>query len=235
MHLLPVYAIIVALSCLLLPSATSAQPTERSITITATEAISAIPDMAQISLGVEAAENSSAAALRAIRDNMNTIFAVLEELETEQRDMQTNGLSLQPLYERRNDQRQPRIIGYSARNGLNIRVRDLERLGSILDALAGAGANTINGVSFGLSDTAALMDEARRNAIRAAHERAQLYAQALDLRLGPVLSIQEGGTRTARPRAMALAEPAMEISSMPVAQGELSLSATVTLVYQLAD
>jgi uncharacterized protein YggE len=222
-----------AVISLMLSTAQAESP--RTITITATETVTAVPDLARISLGVEAVESTSSAALRQIRRNMNTVFAVLEEAGIAPRDRQTSGLSLQPIHERRTDQRRPRITGYTARNGLTVRVRDLTMLGPLLDNLTGAGANTLNGISFGIAETDPLSDEARRAAAQAAKARAELYADALDITLGDLLSLQEAGGFQPQPRMMAMADAAMARESMPVAEGEVSLSATVTLVYAIAD
>ena len=131
----------------------------------------------------------------------------------------------------------PRIIGYEARNNVQVRVRKLGEMGRIIDTLVSAGANQVDGPSFTLDDPKSALDEARVAAVKDARSRAELYARAAGLRISRTISISEGGGYypvqpimvTGR---MAGAPPPPPPPS-PVAPGELTLGATVSVQFAL--
>lgn len=205
----------------------------RTITVSATGTATAVPDVAQLSLGVEASETTSARVLASVAREMAQVFAVLDTAGIPDADRQTTGLSLTPIYAPNSSGRSPRITGYTARNGLSVVIRDMSRLSAVVDAVTGAGANRLNGISFRVEDPEPLLDEARAEAAQAAAARAALYAEALGVSLGPLLQLTEGGGAV-RPQPMMMrSEAAFVAASMPVAQGETTLSARVTLVYAI--
>ena len=113
-------------------------------------------------------------------------------------------------------------------------MRDLERLGEVLDAGVSSGANTLGGVSFALSEPREAEDAARRAAITDARARAGLYAEAAGVGLGAVQQISEEGFAAPAPRMMA-SEAAMSDAAVPVAPGELNISARVRVVFAIAE
>ena len=117
---------------------------------------------------------------------------------------------------------------------LMVRVRDLSILGEVLDAVARDGANSFEGLTFGLADPAAAGDAARRAAVADARRKAALYAEAAGVALGPLLSFAESGGAPV-PQMMARAEMAMASDAVPVAPGELTLTQRVTLTYALSE
>ncbi|MEO1733453.1 MAG: SIMPL domain-containing protein, partial [Pseudomonadota bacterium] len=127
-----------------------------------------------------------------------------------------------------------RITGFQASNTLIVRIRDLGGLGAMMDAVLQDGANDFRGLSFGMADPGPHVDAARSDAVADAMRKAQLMAAAAGLRLGPVLSISEGGSGQPRPMMMEMAA-ARASDAMPVAPGEVSLSATVSMVFALKD
>jgi uncharacterized protein YggE len=115
-----------------------------------------------------------------------------------------------------------------------IRLRDLDAAGEAVGALVEAGANRLNGLSFGFADSTALMDEARRDAVADARRKAELFAEAAGVTLGPVMSIQEQGGGGMRLMAMARSMDAME-SAVPLERGENTVSAQVHVVWEIAE
>jgi len=111
-----------------------------------------------------------------------------------------------------------------------VRLRDLDKLGALLDALVTAGANRLNGISFGVSDLDDKTNEARKLAVKDAKARAELYAQEADVDVGKVMSISESSIR--RPRPM-MQMRAMSAESVPIARGEQTISASVTVVFEI--
>lgn len=207
----------------------------RVITTSGRGTVEAAPDMATISLGVTHQARLAGEAMKATSTAMQAIMDRLQTAGIAPRDMQTNNLSLQPVWQRQttNSNTPPRITGYVARNNLSIRVRDLEALGGILDEVIGDGANTFNGLRFSLQEPEPLMAEARTAAVRDAVARATQLAKAAGVTLGPIQSITEGGG-SFRPQMMEMAEARMA-ADVPVAAGELSLSAQVSIVFAITD
>ena len=149
-------------------------------------------------------------------------------------EAQTAQFAVVPLYESRQPDPQttkpPRIVGYQVSNQVSARVRDIDRLGATLDALVGAGANSIDGLSFDLADPKQVLGEARDAAVADALAKAKRYAAAAGVRLGAIISIEEGSAYPP-PRPMMRAE-AMA-ADVPIAPGQTELSATVTITFAL--
>jgi len=214
--------------------ATPSLAADRQIQITGTGSIAAAPDMATITLGVVTQGISGKDALRANSEQLNKVFTDLAEAGIKKRDVQTSGLSLQPNWDRNADRnQQPVIVGYTARNGVTVRVRDLEILGDVLDDVVSSGANQFNGLTFGISNPKPLQNKARVAAVKDAQARATLLVTTAGATLGKVLNISEsGGNRAPVMRAMAMDRAE---SSVPVAAGEVGVQATVTVTYEIID
>ena len=103
----------------------------------------------------------------------------------------------------------------------------------MLQALLEAGANDFSGLSFGLQDPRPVEDEARRAAIADARAKAELYAEAAGVTLGPIRSITEGGMSGPMPMDAPMMLEAR--SAMPVAAGETMVRANVQVVWTLAS
>jgi len=195
--------------------------------------ISARPDLATITIGVSITDRTAGSALSENSKRMSELFAVLEAANVAQKDIQTTSLTLQPRWDQRNNQNNPpRIIGYTAQNLLSVRVRKLDDLGAVLDRVTQSGANRIQNISFGIANPKPLLDEARKRAVADAHAKADLYATAAGVTLGEVQSITESGA--SRPPAYARGQARMEAAmSVPIAEGEVGLSAQISIVFAL--
>ncbi len=207
----------------------------RMISVSGQASVEARPDMAQITLGVVRQAATAEQALAAVRQAAADVFARLGAAGIAARDMQTANLGLRPLYASHPQDagQPPQIVGYQASNMLRVRVRDLEALGPVLDAVARAGANQFSGLSFGLQDPAGLEMQAREAAVRDARARAEALARAAGVELGAVLSItdQSGGPAP----VMMMRDMAARAEAMPVAAGELSVEARVSIVFAIAE
>lgn len=206
---------------------------ERMISVSGTGEVSARPDMATVRIGVGHRAVRAGDAMAATNAAMAQMLDRLSQLGVDPRDVQTTDLSLRQIYAERMGGEALRIEGYAADNVLTVRVRVLERLGEVLDALLSDGANRLDGVTFGLRNPGPLMDEARRRAVADARARATLYAEAAGVGLGKVLTISEGGGFEPRPVMMEMAMA--RDAGVPVAEGELTLSATVAMRYAISD
>ena len=166
---------------------------------------------------------------------MARVMARLEASGIAARDIQTSALSVRPQWRRSRsaDAEAPEISGFEASTQVTVRLRDLAALGPLLDAVAQDGANMIQGISFGLQDPVPHEDSARKAAVAEARRKAALYAEAAGVALGPITSIEEHGGAVA-PRMMRAEADAFAGGAVPVAAGEISLSARVTLSYALS-
>lgn len=193
-----------------------------------------VPDIAILSAGVVTQAADANAALRANAEEMTKVVAAIKAAGIAERDIQTSGVNLNPQY-RYTENQPPAITGYQASNNVNLTVRNIGKLGKILDALVATGANQINGPSFDVDDKESAYDEARRSAIDKAQKRAEMYAKTLGMRVRRIVSISEGGgygpPRPMPMMAMARMEKAQ--ADTPISPGESSLSVNLDVVFEL--
>lgn len=212
-----------------------AEDAKAMITVTGEGQVAVVPDMATISLGVTVNGDTAKAALDA---NSAALAAVLERLTAagiEAKDVQTSGLSLGPVYDYSSSSSggAQKVQGYNASNMVTVQVRSIEQVGPVLDASVTDGANMLNGITFGLLDPVPATDEARKKAVEDARRKAALYAGAAGVELGKIVSITEGGSFGA-PVMMGGAAFA-KADSVPVAAGEMTVGASVTVTFAVAD
>lgn len=200
------------------------------ISVTGEGEVAAAPDLATITLGVTTEARTAAEALAANSAALAAVVANLKAAGIEPRDIQTTGLSLNPVWSGYSDRPQ-RIEKFQAVNGVTVRVRDIARTGAVLDAAVKDGANTLNGLSFGMADPRPLLDEARARAVADARRRAELLAAAAGVTLGRVLTIGEAGGYA--PPAPMYRSDAMVAAAPPVEGGEVTIRAQVTVVWEL--
>lgn len=190
------------------------------------------PDMATINLGVTTEGQTAQAALAENARRMNALIQALRRAGVAERDIQTSNVSVHPQQQYRENQ-PPLITGYQANNTVTARVRNVNNLGRIIDASVAAGGNTVHGVYFSHQDPDAQLDAARRDAIAEARRRAELYANALNMRVVRVVAVQEGGGWSP-PVPMPMVERAMaQDASTPISPGEVETRVNVSVTYEL--
>jgi len=150
------------------------------------------------------------------------------------RDVQTAAINLSPVWDHSNNQRR-QVRGYVASNDLSVRVRELDDLGALLDALVADGANTMNGLRFSIAETDGLETEARADAVEDARLKAETLAKAAGVTLGPVLEIREGSAGPVPQAVMRGAMMEAAAASVPVAAGELDIRVSVTVVFAISE
>ena len=193
------------------------------------------PDIVDISGGVVTSAPTAAAALADNATRMTAVVAAVRKAGIADRDIQTSGLSLQPQYKYANNEA-PVLTGYQATNTISIRVRKIDDAGKLIDTLVAQGANQISGPTFGIDKADAALDSARAQAVATGRTRADLDAKAAGLRVRRLVSISEGGAVEPGPRPMVMMARADKIGAAPptpVAPGEVELSITVQMVYEL--
>ena len=150
-----------------------------------------------------------------------------------ERDIQTANLSVNPRYDYETRPGAPMLVGYAASNTLTVKLRDIDKAGAVIDETVKEGANTLGGLSFGFENADPLFDKARAAAVADARDRAELLAKAAGVELGPILQIREG-VDAGGPVPVFDGRVAMaEAKSTVVAAGESTVTATVTLVYEI--
>ncbi|MEM9971606.1 MAG: SIMPL domain-containing protein [Pseudomonadota bacterium] len=220
--------------CCVAAGASLAEEDIRRIVVTGEGTATAVPDMAQVSVGVT---REARLAGQAMADASAAVAAVVDALRAEgiaERDLQTASIGLTPSYQHSNDGRPARVVGYMASSTLSVRVRDLDALGGVLNAVVSDGATALHNLSLGLSDMDALEVLAQADAVRDAAVKAGALAEAAGVTIGPVMSIVEAGAIAAPMPMMrgAMMEAAVD---MPVAAGELSVTRRVTVTYAIAE
>jgi uncharacterized protein len=196
------------------------------------------PDMAIVSLGVVREAATAREALSANNTAIAEVIAAMKEAGIEPRDLQTSGFSIQPrlVYPRpRADgtQDEPRIVGYSVTNGVTVRVRDLEKLGEIIDRSVTLGVNSNGNIVFANSDDKQVMRQARIEAVADARERAETLAEGAGVRLGTLLQLAETIDRP-MPRPLArMSSVQSDEAAVPIEAGENSYTVTVQASWEI--
>lgn len=201
--------------------------------ITARGDVRRVPDIAIISAGVVTNAADAAGAMQDNATRMARVLAALKKAGVAAKDVTTSSINLSPQY-RYVENQAPVVVGYQASNQVTVRFRDIAKSGTILDALVKEGANQINGPTLTLDKPEAAQDEARVEAIKTARARADLYANAVGMKVKRIVSISESEGYSGGPvpvmavRNMAAAEAKTDI--MP---GEQSVSVNVSVVFEL--
>jgi uncharacterized protein YggE len=214
-----------------------------SINVAGTGKVSAAPDMARISMGVTTQGDTARAALAANNEAMSRLLEVLKERGVATKDVQTSNISINPQYSQPPQPRPgrapdegfvPKIVGYNVNNMVQIKARDLSKLGELLDAVVQGGANQMHGISFEVEKPEKLLDQARKDAMADAKRKAEQLAGEAGVVLGYPLHITEsGGGILPQPMMKGRAMMMAAESAVPVSAGEEELSLSVSVVYEL--
>lgn len=205
------------------------QPVLHTITVSGTSAVTLVPDVARVSVGVTVTKPTVKAARNAAGTTMNAIIASLKALGIDEKDIKTSGIDLSPQYANGSS---TKIVGYRMSEQLQVTVRDLDKAGDVVDTATANGATDVNGLWFEVSDPAKAMDQARADAIAQARTSAAAMASAAGVTLGPVVSVTDGSASNLQPyfgaRGSALGDMAT-----PVQPGTQDVQANVTVIFQI--
>ena len=188
-----------------------------------------------LSAGVVTQARSAAAALAANSRAMNGVFDALKRIGIPDKSVQTSDFSVTAQYQTdQHGNTTQKIIGYQVSNNVTVVVDDLGKLGSAIDALVTSGANSMGDIAFTFRDPKQLLTEARAEAVKDALQRANTYASAAGVMLGPITSIGENGDIAPRPmmRKMMTMSAANDLAT-PVAAGEDSITAGVSITFEI--
>jgi uncharacterized protein len=209
---------------------------DRFVEIRGEGSVSAAPDFARVTLGVTSTGKNAGEAMAANAKAANALVSLVKAEGVAAADIQTSELSISPMFSQAppGQQTAPAITGYSVSNNLTVTLRDIPRLGALLDKAVAAGANSIYGIGFGHNDPSALLDKARPLAVADARRKAEIYASAGGARIGRLMVLTEEAGRqmpVAFSRTFAAGAPA----PAPIEAGEDKLTVTVIARFELTQ
>jgi uncharacterized protein YggE len=208
-------------------TASSGQAADRLVTVTGEATVAVAPDTAVIRVGVTSVGKTAREASDINARQMTAVLAAIKDAGIGARDIQTSRLSLQPQYDP-NRSGTARLLGFQATNQITVNIRDIDKLAGIIDQAIAAGANEMSGLEFVVSEQSKLLDQARDDAVADARRKAERYAKAAGVKLGAVTSISED-VSSPQPRLI----QAMRAGAAPVAPGEQTLRAVVSVSYDI--
>lgn len=212
---------------------------EAAVNVSGEGEVSLAPDMAMMQLGVVSEAKDAAAALKANNQAMAKVLQALKDKGIADRDLQTSGFQITPRYRQVPEDKlgsQPPVIeGYSVSNGLTIRVRDLGKLGGVIDASVALGVNQGGEIRFTNDKPEAALAEARKAAMADAIDKAKTLAEAAGVKLGRIISINENTVRPFEQGMMMKSAMARDVAPAPtpVAAGENAYRVTVNVSFAL--
>lgn len=206
----------------------------RTITATGTGRISTRPDTAVVQVGAETRAPSLADATADVARRISAVLERVKALGVAERDITTVTYAIDPVIApRRSEEEATRILGYRVANVVQLRIRQLDAVGRIMDAAVAAGANTMRGLTFTVADPQAVEAQARTLAVQNANARARQLAEAAGTTLGELVLLSEGVAvpvpRFIGPRAAA----DVAMAPGPVESGQLEISVTVIAHYRI--
>ena len=214
----------------------SASSDDRFVEISGEGSVSAALDFARVTLGVTSTGKNAGEAMAANAKAANALVSLVKAEGVAPADIQTSELSISPMFSQAppGQQTAPTITGYSVSNNLTVTLRDIPRLGALLDKAVAAGVNSIYGIGFGHNDPSALLDKARPLAVADARRKAEIYATAGGARIGRLMVLTEEAGRqmpVAFSRTFAAGAPA----PTPIEAGEDKLTVTVIARFELSQ
>ncbi|MEU7577266.1 SIMPL domain-containing protein [Streptomyces sp. NPDC041068] len=206
-------------------------PAPTTVTVTGAGSASAAPDMAILTAGVEVTEPTAGKALTAQSAAADALLAAARKAGVAERDTKTENLALSAVY--RDENGTAKLIGYQASQVFSLKIRDIEKTGSVVQAVVDAAgdAGRVHAVAFDIEDAGKLRAKARDAAYEDARDKAAQYAELTGRRLGRLVSLDESDGGRPRPVAMPVAAFAKE--GVPIAPGQIQDDVSVTAVYEM--
>lgn len=205
-----------------------------TITVDGDGKVVAMPDLATINLGVQTENKEVAAAQKENTDKMNKIIEAVKAQGVKPADIQTTNYQINPQYDYRDGS--SKLRGYIVTQNLTLSIRDLSKLGRILEVAGSLGANQVGGLNFTVDKPEMLKNDARDKAIGDAKGKAESLARSLDVRLGAIRSFNENGVNPpimySKMEAFGLGG-GEDAPAPSIEQGSLEINSHVTIVYEI--
>jgi len=207
-------------------------PATRTISVNGSAVASLTPDIAHISIGVHSENADSKEAVSANNSESQKVVDALKSLGVDPKDILTTNFSISPQDVTGPDG-QKTGTNFVVDNTVYVTLRDLTKIGDLLNAAVAAGANSIYGISFDVADKTAALSDARKAAVDNAHTQAEELAQAAGVTLVGVQSISYYNSTPVPMADMKVATGIGGGSSVPIAPGQLSITVDVSIVYEI--
>jgi uncharacterized protein YggE len=208
------------------------QPPQRTITVTGTGMVTLTPDIAYINIGVRSQDASASVALTTNNTSAAAVIAAIKSAGVADKDIQTTNFSIYPQQQYDNNGVMTTLI-YVVDNTVYVTVRDLTKLGGLLDATVRLGANTINSISFDLADKTDALSQARAAAVAEAKKQADELTAAAGVSLSDVQTISYYDSSAPMMVQYARGGGMSAADSVPMQAGSMQISTTVTIVYEI--
>jgi uncharacterized protein YggE len=202
--------------------------TRRTITVTGTSTITAKPDEAVVSLGVQTQATKAQDAMQQNATKMSSVIKALKDLGIGDADLATTNLSLDPRWDRDGTT----VVAFQARNQVDVTLHDLDAVGETIDAAVAAGANLAGGITFGLSDRNQGLMRALADAVENARTKADAMAAASGANVGQVVTVTETSSGP-QPYMDRMAYPMAAEASTPVNPPTIESQVQVSVAWEL--
>lgn len=215
------------------PSSSNSQ--QAGIWVTGTGTVTVVPDLALLTLGVEAQASTVAEARAQAAGAMSAIMAALAANGVAEKDIKTQWYNIYPVRKWVDETREEVLIGYRVTNTVAAKIRDVDNAGVVIDAVVEAGGDLtrIQGISFTVEDPKPYYTEARQEAILDAIAKAQQMASVAGVGLGKPTYITESGGYYPPPVPYPARAEAMADVTTPISAGETEVSLTVQMVFDI--
>lgn len=192
-----------------------------------------VPDLALVSVGIQAEGNTVAIAQDEINKVITKASSAVKQLGVDEKDIQTTNYNISPKMDFREGSQ--KITGYSATTNLSIKVKDIEKVNSVIDAATANGANQVGGVTFDIADKTTARNKAREEAVKDAREKAQQAAKIAGFRLGRIVNYQEDFAGSIPPMPFNRVTMDSKEAGVPtqVESGSNEIKVSVTLSYDI--
>jgi uncharacterized protein YggE len=209
---------------------------QTGLSVSGTGEVQVTPDIALITLGVQAEAKTVAEAQQQANQSMSAVMAALTTNGIADKDVKTTNYSIQPIwvYPTKPDGTSQRTLeGYQVTNMVNVTVRSVDKTGAIIDAVTASGGDLtiVDNISFTVENPKPYADQARELAIKDAIAKAQQTANVAGVSLGKIIYISESGGSV--PVPIAYRDAALEVGGTSISSGQLEISVSIQLVYTL--
>jgi uncharacterized protein YggE len=223
-----------AVGCARGGSVTVAPQQQTGIWVTGQGEVMAVPDVAELRLGVEVQADTVAEAQAQASDAMGKVQQALKDNGVAEKDIQTQQFSISPVTKWISDRDEQEIVGYRVTNIVVAKIREIDKAGAIVDAVAEAGGDLtiIRDISFDVDDKTPYYEEARTKAVEDAENKAQQLAELAGVGLGRATFVSEGGGYLSA-QTDYVNEFAAPKAATPISPGELEITVYVQVIYEV--
>ena len=209
---------------------------QAGIWVTGQGKVSVVPDIVSLRLGIEAQEASIAEAQTQAAEAMDKVMTALTKNGVAKKDIQTQYFSIRQVTKWDRTKEEETVIGYRVTNMVTAKIRDIDKAGAIIDAIAEAGGDLtrINSISFSVDDPSEYYKEAREKAMADAKAKAEQLAELAGVTLGKPTYISEGIVSPIYPRGVVVMEEVVGAAApTPISPGETEISLSLQVAYAI--